>query len=430
MAQVIDFQPDTNVLAAEYRRLLGYPVDAEMHERAVELSAWARSWYSAHGRPWVASRVIDQVTLTGSGVEIAGIPFSGARLERLLREANADRVAVVAVSAGPEAEAYAQRLWDEGKPDEYFFLEVYGSAVVEHLVMTAGAQLCAWADTQQLAVLPHDSPGYPDWDISEQAPLLRVLEHARCADSPLPLHVLESGMLRPKKSLLAVFGVSRHVERIERLTGLVPCEGCAYERCQFRRVPYRRSVGRTTTELPVPRENPAAARVNVIAGSLDRDAKYTVNAKALRRWAADRLALEHRADGSVRAEFRYDGTTCTNMGRPLAFLYRVTLGSRAEGYPIREQHCGPAPDDAGHTHMCKYISRGDDLMREIEDEKPLAGRRLDDIIGWSRPQASAGCYCDVESRAHKWGLVFETIHYALAREQDHAMAERPQEVRS
>ncbi len=25
------------------------------------------------------------------------------------------------------------------------------------------------------------------------------------------------------------------------------------------------------------------------------------------------------------------------------------------------------------------------------------------------------CYCEAESRAHKWGLVLETIHFALAR---------------
>jgi len=28
--------------------------------------------------------------------------------------------------------------------------------------------------------------------------------------------------------------------------------------------------------------------------------------------------------------------------------------------------------------------------------------------------SSTGCYCDEASRAHKWGLVLETIHYALA----------------
>ena len=35
--------------------------------------------------------------------------------------------------------------------------------------------------------------------------------------------------------------------------------------------------------------------------------------------------------------FRYEGTTCRNMGRPILFDYTVKLGPREEGYPIREQ---------------------------------------------------------------------------------------------
>jgi hypothetical protein len=29
--------------------------------------------------------------------------------------------------------------------------------------------------------------------------------------------------------------------------------------------------------------------------------------------------------------------------------------------------------------------------------------------------SSAGCYCEPNSRTYKWGLVLETIHFALAR---------------
>ena len=72
-----------------------------------------------------------------------------------------------------------------------------------------------------MAVLPHYSPGYPEWDIAEQAALLALLT-ASAAPLPGPLEVLDSGMLRPKKSLLAVFGLTRHVERVPRLADLVP----------------------------------------------------------------------------------------------------------------------------------------------------------------------------------------------------------------
>jgi hypothetical protein len=247
-----------------------------------------------------------------------------------------------------------------------------------------------------MAVLPHYSPGYPGWDIADQARLLSLIGGDAL---PFELEVFESGMLRPKKSLLAVFGVTRHTERVRRLSGLVPCENCSYAGCQFRRAPYRRADG-------------ARAAHRIAAGRAA--ATYVTNTRALRRWAAERLTLTTNGHGLIEALFRYDGTTCSNMGRPLAFHYRVTLGPRAEGYPIREQMCTPAPGDDGHQAMCEFIRRGDRLLEAIEQEKPLLGRRLDDVLSWTRPAAGPGCYCERDARIHKWGLVLETIHYALS----------------
>jgi len=53
-------------------------------------------------------------------------------------------------------------------------------------------------------------------------------------------------------------------------------------------------------------------------------------------------------------------------------------------------------------------------MAAIGVERPLHGQPLDDVIRWTRPSSPAGCYCEAESRQHKWGLVLETIHYALS----------------
>jgi hypothetical protein len=235
-----------------------------------------------------------------------------------------------------------------------------------------------------MAVLPHYSPGYPGWDIVEQPHLLDLLTgHAHL---PSTVDVLDSGALRPKKSLLAAFGVTRHVDRLQRLTDLVPCENCSLASCDYRRMPHRSA-----------------------------DAKYAVNRRALQRWAAERLSLTARDDGGIDALFRYDGTTCTDLGRPLAFDYNVTLGPREEGFPIRAQRCAPAPDDEGHTYMCQYMRDGGQLLAAIDKEKPLSGRPLHDVLEWTRASSPAGCYCEPASREHKWGLVLETIHWALSR---------------
>jgi hypothetical protein len=314
-------------------------------------------------------------------------------------------VILVAVGAGAEAEEEAGRRWEDEKPDEYFFLEVFASAVVEHLATTTGARLCDWAARRGIAVLPHYSPGYPEWEVTEQLRLLELMKRTREEQFPSPVEVFDTGMLRPKKTLLAVFGLTRHTEQLRRLTDLVPCESCSFGPCQYRRAPYRRALRQWVEQVPV--------RIAV----LDQDATYTINRKALKRWAEERLSMNMNQDGSLDLVFRYEGTTCTNMGRPLAFDYKVKLGPRAEGYPVLEQRCVPAEGDSGHTAMCQSLENPAGLMAAIEREKPLYGERLNAVVSWRRKPSAAGCYCESASRDHKWGLVLETIHYALARKE-------------
>jgi hypothetical protein len=151
---------------------------------------------------------------------------------------------------------------------------------------------------------------------------------------------------------------------------------------------------------------------------------YATSTKALKRWADERLTLHTPGHGTDNALFRYEGTTCANMGHPLRFEYHVRLGPGRDGYPIAAQRCVPAADDTGHTRMCSYTGMGDALLDLVAADAPLAGQPLSAIIGWQRPTSVAGCYCDDASRVHKWGLVLETIHYALAR----TRPEPPQET--
>jgi len=397
MIELSDATPVVDVEPAEYNRLLGYPPGWVLEGRARELADMAADWYARNGRPWVYARQAESLHTSNGSTEIDGIAFSSSRLRSTLERAQAHSAIMVAAGAGPELECEAQRLWRDEKPDEYFFLEVYGSAVVERLITATGARLCAWAEQQAMAVLPHYSPGYPEWDIAEQSRLLDLMTRSGQLPLPSPLEALGSGALRPKKSLLAVFGLTHRTERVRPLTGLVPCENCSFVPCQYRRAPYVRA--------------PEASNLIGLPASPQPAVRYGANVKALKRWAGERLSLKARGDGAIEAVFRYDGTTCTNMGRPLAFHYNVQLGPPEGGYLIREQQCVPAPGDAGHALMCQY----DDgrLLTAIDGEKPLLGQPLQNVLLWQRSECAAGCYCDPAGREHKWGLVLETIHFAL-----------------
>lgn len=394
--------PEVNVLPEEYVRLLGYPRGWVLEGRARELADWARDWYRENGRPWFYARQAERLEIAGNSICIDGVEFSSSQLRKTLEDAQAHSVMLAAVGAGVEAEDESQRRWEDGKPDEYFFLEIFGSAVVEHLTTATGARLCDWAEKRGMAVLPHYSPGYPEWDVREQPRLLDLMKRTRLERFPSRVHVFDSGMLQPKKTLLGVFGLTRHTAQLDRLTNLVPCERCSFGPCQYRRAPYRRA--------PRPAGEPLPVRDAV----LDQDAQYSVNRKALQRWVVERLEMRPLEDGSLEAVFHYDGTTCSNMGMPLKFHYKVKLGPRAEGYPIKEQCCAPAEGDTGYESMCKYIESPAALMTAIGNEKPLHGERLNDVLKWRRGSSAAGCFCEAESRERKWGLVLETIHYALA----------------
>ena len=241
MLELTDSHPEFVVLDSEYRRLLGFPRDYEMAGHVRDLAEGARRWYAEHGDPWWYARHEGEVAVGDHGVTIRGTVFAANTLGVSMREAKADSTVLIAVSAGNDCEAEARRLWEEGKPDEYFFLEIFGSAVVEALVSAVAFRLCEWADLHHMAVLPHDSPGYPGWGIGEQRQLLDVI-----GVGGYPFHdrleALPTGMLRPKKSLLAAFGVTRHRERVRRPTSLMPCERCSLAGCRYRRAAYRRPL--------------------------------------------------------------------------------------------------------------------------------------------------------------------------------------------
>ncbi len=412
LLHLFDPEPDGNVQEAEYTRLLGYPREHVPEGRSMELAQWARKWYSENGRPWLYARENHNLELAGNGVKIDGADFSSKQLHDQFAAAQAHTSVVVAVSAGAECEEKARELWHEGKPDEYFFLEMYGAAVVEHLITAANGRICAWAEQAGMAALPHFSPGYSGWEVSDQVGLWRLIQKGADTHFVANLEVLDTGMLRPKKSLLAVIGITRHLDRVLGMRNLVPCENCSLPRCPYRRKPYRHFLPQVEDVRRLqggPPERAGAAN----ASGLDHNARYSVNTRALQKWSTERLRFKTLHDSFIEVRFRYEGTTCSNLGTPLEFDYHLKLAPAEEGYRIVEALCVPAPGDLGHTKQCEYLANAESFMRAIATEKPLLGQPLNDVLGWQRPHNPSGCYCDSTRRAHKWGLVLEVTHYAL-----------------
>jgi hypothetical protein len=240
MFTLTEICPPMNIPDAEYLRLLGYPKTRSLEGRARELADDAQKWFAENGRPWICAQECSSLEWNGEKLWLAGMEISSRRLRDVLSTSQAHGVVLLAVSAGKECEEHAKKLWEEEKPDEYYFLESYGSAVVEQLVTLANGRICGWADANGMAALPHFSPGYAGWNVTGQVPLWELFRRQFNSSLPGELDVLESGMLRPKKSQLAVVGLTRDLDKAKQLQRLIPCKQCPMPNCQYRRAPFKR----------------------------------------------------------------------------------------------------------------------------------------------------------------------------------------------
>jgi len=228
-------QPDPELLAhavpeAELARLAGLPPGGLEDERFRDLARAARAWYAAHGRPRVFARSGELVAPGSDAVEIvadtSSVRFTSRRLARALTRSNAHALVVTVVSAGAELATEATRLWSD-RPDEAWFLDRLGAALVETLVGQMRAVFeGALPDVRLLAPL---APGHDGWELAEQR---LAFDFLRESGDLAPLRLTEGGMLFPAHSMLVAFGVT--CEQI-RVDDRAPCTTCSLTSCTIRR---------------------------------------------------------------------------------------------------------------------------------------------------------------------------------------------------
>jgi hypothetical protein len=217
----------------ELNRLLGMPRGRELEGELRDRAAWARDWYARHGKPYLTARRHEVAAVATDGVTLEnGLSFASRALAEHLRRWEAHAMVGLAASAGVAVDLASDQAWKEGRPDEGYFLERFGVAVVERLVQTATLRLCRAAEETDATLTPHLSPGCGAWELEHQ----RILWQAIFPGDELgPIRLLESGGLAPKNSILAAAGVTR---RQVALSPLDACRACDLARCKFRRTPY------------------------------------------------------------------------------------------------------------------------------------------------------------------------------------------------
>ncbi len=371
--------PDQQTLTVPevyYRRHLGLPPCAQLDEHLTQLTENALAWYQQHASPWTTVRAIGIDDICGNVIQLENsTSLLSPMLAKGLAQADARELVVVAATAGEAVDQQIAALWKDERPDEAMFLNSYAIAAVEHLRWTLGEHLSRTYQEQGMTVLPHYSPGYEGWGLEDQHKLFALIAEERAATQPL--EILESGCLRPLKSTLAAYGITNRTD-LGKLDEY-----------------WTKSVvlDSATTATPT---------------------HYAFPERTLDRWREKRLSFNAFASGKIEATFRIDGSTCTNMGTPLAFEYRVSLRREADaGYRILAVSCAPVENEKGYQAMCAYLDNPERFMAGIKEYRPLVGQLLSEAVTWEVSTSPAGCLCTRPSQDHKWRIVLQTIHYAL-----------------
>ena len=167
-------------------------------------------------------------------IEVAGETLAIPRTAE--RWGQVEHVAACVVTIGEALEARVAALWASRELPLASMLDSVGSGAVESLAEHVNDVLCAQGLTDGLAVTNRISPGYADWDVSEQHAVFRL-----CPAEAIGVTLNAACFMTPGKSISLLVGAGVRA-RVDHYFN--QCARCWMRDCAYRRVPARGSVHR------------------------------------------------------------------------------------------------------------------------------------------------------------------------------------------
>lgn len=159
------------------------------------------------------------ITVDSEGITLdIGVRFTSRDLARHLK--GCEEVLLLAATLGSKVDAAIRRLALTSVAEG-----AAAQAVAAALIESYCDSVQAETDTGGLSQRPRFSPGYGDWDLSEQKILFPVLECAK----HIGLTLTDGMMMAPSKSVTAVIGLSEDVACVWN-----KCMTCKNINCPYR----------------------------------------------------------------------------------------------------------------------------------------------------------------------------------------------------
>jgi len=176
--------------------------------------------------PSYSYEIKDIVSVQGEHVTIEGsITFESKVIARLLERC--EKVAIFALTIGNHLEEMVAYLAENGLVLQATVLDAIGSGAAEKLAAYVGDRIRKMANAEGLVTSRRFSPGYCDWEVSQQ----KMVFHALNGNSA-GIRLTESLLMIPRKSVSGIIGIGLANNNIESYN---PCHTCKKRDCPGRR---------------------------------------------------------------------------------------------------------------------------------------------------------------------------------------------------
>lgn len=146
--------------------------------------------------------------------------------------ASAERVIVLSATVGSTIEQSISAYFKQGDYTYALLLDAAATTAIEATADAVENLIRAAFAKQGFMLLPRFSPGYGDFDIHFQPQMLK-LSMAKMID----LHLTESYMLSPRKSITALIGLTASATSLCRVPAK-SCQTCSQTNCLSRKEPF------------------------------------------------------------------------------------------------------------------------------------------------------------------------------------------------
>jgi hypothetical protein len=176
--------------------------------------------------PSYSYTIRDIVLVEGADTIIEGsVTLESKVIARLLKRC--EKVAIFALTIGNHLEEMVAYLAENGLVLQATVLDAIGSGATEKVADFVEDRIRRMANADGLVTSWRFSPGYCDWEVSQQKMVFRALN----GDSA-GIRLTESLLMIPRKSISGIIGIGLPKHNIENYN---PCQTCKKKDCPGRR---------------------------------------------------------------------------------------------------------------------------------------------------------------------------------------------------